>query len=89
MAVEAYCYGMRSRQADIGELTISYYWYANPGKPTLVLLHGFSADKSIWCAIGSVLAITQGSVDLKFASGFALGAGLALFLHWLAERASA
>lgn len=48
MAAEAYCYGLRRRQADIGELTIDYYWYANPGKPTLVLLHGFSADKSIW-----------------------------------------
>lgn len=46
--LEASLSGFTQQQADIGEMQLAYYWHANPGKPTLVMLHGYSADKDVW-----------------------------------------
>lgn len=48
MHMEANLYGFDTGRADIGEMKLAYYWHANPGKPTLVMLHGYSADKDVW-----------------------------------------
>lgn len=47
-AAEARCYGFILKKIDIGEMQLSAYWHNNPGKPIIVLLHGFSADKRVW-----------------------------------------
>ncbi len=48
MASEAALYGFRKQSADIGDMRLAYYRHHNPGKPVLVMLHGFSADKTVW-----------------------------------------
>ncbi|MCA6064291.1 alpha/beta fold hydrolase [Thalassolituus marinus] len=48
MATEASLYGFKEHQADIGDMTLSYYRNENPGKPVVVMLHGYSADKTVW-----------------------------------------
>lgn len=47
-AAEAWLYGFEQQQVDIGEMTMSLYQHSNPGKPVIVMLHGFSADKMVW-----------------------------------------
>jgi pimeloyl-ACP methyl ester carboxylesterase len=47
-AAEAWWYGFERQQVDIGEMTLSLYQHSNPGKPVIVMLHGFSADKMVW-----------------------------------------
>lgn len=47
-AAEAWLYGFEQKQVDIGEMTLSLYQHSNPGKPVIVMLHGFSADKMVW-----------------------------------------
>lgn len=47
-ATEAWLYGFEPKQVDIGEMKLSLYQHQNPGKPVLVMLHGFSADKMVW-----------------------------------------
>jgi abhydrolase domain-containing protein 6 len=47
--LEASLFGFEQKTVDIGELSLSYYEserFAN--KPTLLLLHGYSADKDVW-----------------------------------------
>lgn len=51
MRLEAEFYGLEQYQIDIGEMPITYYSnmasnYEN--RPTLLLLHGYSADKNVW-----------------------------------------
>lgn len=48
MSLEANLAGLEKYQADIGEMELSYLLAANPGKPTLLMLHGYSADKNVW-----------------------------------------
>lgn len=47
-AAEAWLYGFELRRVDIGEMELTLYQHTNPGKPVLVMLHGFSADKVMW-----------------------------------------
>lgn len=47
-AIEAWLYGFKREQVDIGEMQLSLYQHTNPGKPVIVMLHGFSADKMVW-----------------------------------------
>jgi abhydrolase domain-containing protein 6 len=47
--LEASLFGFEQKTVDIGELSLSYYEserFAN--KPTLLLLHGYSANKDVW-----------------------------------------
>lgn len=46
--LEAKVAGFAQDEADIGEMKLAYYLHANVGKPTLVMLHGYSADKDVW-----------------------------------------
>lgn len=48
MAAEASLYGFTTEQVDIGDMTLSLYHHENPGKPVIVMLHGYSADKNVW-----------------------------------------
>lgn len=48
MAAEASLYGFTTEQVDIGDMTLSLYHHKNPGKPVIVMLHGYSADKNVW-----------------------------------------
>lgn len=48
MQAEAGLAGLDKRSADVGEMEMSYYIHENPGKPTLLMLHGYSADKNVW-----------------------------------------
>ncbi len=51
MAVEASIYGFSEQEVPIGEMTLSVYRNSkNLGsdKPTIVMLHGYSADKGVW-----------------------------------------
>ena len=41
-------YGFEKESVDIGDMKLALYRHANPGKPTLVMLHGYSADKDVW-----------------------------------------
>lgn len=47
-ATEAWLYGFELKRMDIGEMELTLYQHTNPGKPVLVMLHGFSADKVVW-----------------------------------------
>lgn len=47
-AAEAWLYGFEKKQVDIGDMSLSLYQHSNPGKPVVVMLHGFSADKMVW-----------------------------------------
>lgn len=47
--LEASLYGFEQDQVDIGEMSLALY--KTPGaeaKPTIVMLHGYSADKDVW-----------------------------------------
>lgn len=47
--IEASLFGFQQKEADIGELSLSYYESErSANKPTLLLLHGYSADKDVW-----------------------------------------
>lgn len=48
MTLESSLAGLEAKKEDIGEMQMSYYIHENTGKPTLVMLHGFSSDKNIW-----------------------------------------
>jgi len=58
MATEAWLYGFNKRSTQIG--AFQWHWYDNAPqpahKPVLVLLHGFSADKSLWLRFARRLA---------------------------------
>ncbi len=47
--LEASLFGFEQKEANIGELSLSYYESESSAeKPTLLLLHGYSADKDVW-----------------------------------------
>ncbi len=46
--LEANLSGFEQRSVDIGELSLSYYRNDNQGKPAVVMLHGYSANKDAW-----------------------------------------
>ena len=48
--LEAALYGLTQQSVDIGDMTISLYsnTQAAEDRPTIVLLHGYSADKDVW-----------------------------------------
>lgn len=47
--LEATLYGFEQDQIDIGEMTLALYKTpAKKDKPTLVMLHGYSANKDVW-----------------------------------------
>ncbi|MCB2388385.1 alpha/beta fold hydrolase [Thalassolituus alkanivorans] len=46
--LEASLYGFEQRAVDIGEMKLALYSNNNPGKPVIVMLHGYSADKDVW-----------------------------------------
>lgn len=48
MQLESASAGFSKHQADIGEMEMTYYLASNPGKPTLLMLHGYSANKDVW-----------------------------------------
>lgn len=58
MATEAWLYGFNKRTSSIG--AFQWHWYDNApqpdNKPVLMLLHGFSADKSLWLRFARRLA---------------------------------
>ncbi|GGY36272.1 lipase [Bacterioplanes sanyensis] len=45
---EASLYGFQQQQVDIGDMQLALYRNHNPGKPVIVMLHGYSADKDVW-----------------------------------------
>ncbi len=46
--LEANIYGFTEERVNIGEMELALYRNDNPGKPAIVMLHGFSADKDVW-----------------------------------------
>jgi pimeloyl-ACP methyl ester carboxylesterase len=45
---EASFYGFEQQTIDIGELKMEAYVGGPEGKPAIVMIHGFSADKDVW-----------------------------------------
>jgi len=45
---EAGIYGLNARSVDIGEMNISLYQNEIEVRPTILMLHGYSADKNVW-----------------------------------------
>ncbi len=45
---EAVLYGFKKQQIDIGEMKIHFYQNQFLQRETIVMLHGFSADKDVW-----------------------------------------
>lgn len=51
MATEARIYGFSEQRISIGEMSLSVYRnsaHLGSDKPSILMLHGFSADKSVW-----------------------------------------
>lgn len=46
--LEASAYGFEQSAVDIGDMELALYSNNNPGKPAIVMLHGYSADKDVW-----------------------------------------
>jgi abhydrolase domain-containing protein 6 len=46
--LEASAYGFEQSAVDIGDMELALYSNSNPGKPVIVMLHGYSADKDVW-----------------------------------------
>ncbi len=46
--LEARIYGFSEERVNIGDMELALYRNHNPGKPAIVMLHGFSADKDVW-----------------------------------------
>jgi len=47
--LEASLFGFEQKEVNIGELSLSYYESErSEDKPTVLLLHGYSADKDVW-----------------------------------------
>jgi abhydrolase domain-containing protein 6 len=47
--LEASLFGFNQKEANIGEMNLSYYESeSSANKPTILLLHGYSADKDVW-----------------------------------------
>lgn len=48
MSLESNLAGLEAKKANVGEMEMAYYMHSNPGKPTLLMLHGYSSNKDIW-----------------------------------------
>lgn len=46
--LEASLYGFEQSAVNIGDMELALYRNNNPGKPVIVMLHGYSADKDVW-----------------------------------------
>ncbi len=46
--IESRLGGLQQRKVDIGEMKISLYRNQFTDRPTIIMLHGFSADKDVW-----------------------------------------
>mgnify|MGYP000114214384 CR=1 FL=1 len=46
--LEAGVYGLETKYTDIGEMNISLYQNELSDRPTVLMLHGYSADKNVW-----------------------------------------
>lgn len=55
METEAQIYGLKRRVFDTGKHYIVCYDNGKTGKPVIVMLHGFSADKSVWARFARFL----------------------------------
>lgn len=77
MAGEASIYGFKERRVDIGELEMSLYQGGKPEQPTLLMLHGYSADKNVWLRFAKhfvddyhvIIPDMAGHGDTAFVSG--------------------
>ena len=47
-AAEARVYGLSKQSADIGEMELVYYRGGRVDAPTIVMIHGYTADKDVW-----------------------------------------
>ena len=57
MGIERNLAGLATKTADLGNLKMSYYENkTSRGKPTLVLVHGYTADKTMWHRMARLLA---------------------------------
>ncbi len=48
MATEAFVYGFDKKRKRLGELDVVYFEAENTDKPVILMLHGYSADKTVW-----------------------------------------
>lgn len=48
MGIESKIAGLHTKYTDIGNQRVAFFDNQNVGKPALLLLHGFSADRHIW-----------------------------------------
>jgi len=46
--LEAKLYGLEEAKVDIGDMSISLYQNKFSNRPTILMLHGYSADKDVW-----------------------------------------
>ena len=46
VSLENKLYGLKEHRQDIGELSIPYYRGGKEGAPTIVMVHGYTADKN-------------------------------------------
>jgi len=46
--LEASLYKLQQKKINIGDMNMALYHHKNPGKPAIVMLHGYSADKDVW-----------------------------------------
>ncbi len=53
---EASLYGLKVKEVDIGELSLSLYDNENYDKPTIVMLHGYTANKNVWVRFAKPLS---------------------------------
>ncbi|SDW29220.1 alpha/beta fold hydrolase [Marinobacter mobilis] len=45
---EAYLYGLEQDQVDIGEMSLTVFDNKLEGRDTLILIHGYTANKNVW-----------------------------------------
>lgn len=48
ISLENKLYGLEAHQQDIGELSIPYYRGGTEGGQAIVMVHGYTADKTVW-----------------------------------------
>lgn len=53
--LEARIHGLTEKTVQVGDVPYRVYEGGNPANPTLVLLHGYSADKDVWPRFASTL----------------------------------
>ena len=79
MRVEARAYGLRERQVDAGDTTLTVLDGGPADAPVVVLLHGYSADRAVWMRFARHLVRDHRVVVPELAghgaSGFLSGEG--------------